>query len=734
MRWVAALFAAGVLGAVSASGCSGQAGGARPFPAIPIGSDALVRWDHWPTLRLATRTIMRGTYDRTGGNDASDASHFIREEPGFFVPLDLMGSGVLTFVRTNHWHGSPWHYVVDGRDNVVSESTTADPDHPLPGPAFSPANAFPPPLAVTWQEAMGSDLSWTPIAFTSSLELGYGRSHYGTGYFVVQLLPEGSDDTSRPLTSWTANDAPDPAAVDVLRHAGEDIAPTGGGVTTRSGVVDVPALGSVDVVTLNEGPAVVRAVTFEIASGDAAAFAKARLQVRWDERALPSIDAPLGLFFGTGSLFNRGSVEYLVKSFPMTIQFARDTAAVRFATYFPMPFERTARITITSAGTAVPGVKWSVRTVAATEPSNWVGYFHATYTDHDRGVPGRDLVLLDTASSEGGGDWCGSFVGTSFTFSDQAGLQTLEGDPRFFFDDSQTPQAQGTGTEEWGGGGDYWGGRNVTLPLAGHPVGAPSPAEAMSAEDAIESAYRFLLPDLMPFGKNARIQLEHGGTNESVEHYTSVAYWYGHPGACLRLTDTLHVGDANNEAAHGYRAIGASNVVTSSSRYEWGVDHRNGESSGAEIFPESSDTGRTIADSSEFTLRIAPDNEGVLLRRKLDYGIADQLADVFVADDTPGAAFVRAGTWYLAGSSRTVFADAATETGEAARAVRESNRRWRDDELLIRRALTTGRKSIRIRIVVRRLGKPLLPRGPVPLAAWSEFRYSAYVWSLPSLP
>ena len=79
--------------------------------------------------------------------------------------------------------------------------------------------------------------------------------------------------------------------------------------------------------------------------------------------------------------------------------------------------------------------------------------------------PGKDLVLLDTRTVEGGGDWSGSFVGTSFIFSDRAKLRTLEGDPRFFFDDSQTPQAQGTGTEEWGGGGDYWGGQNMTLPV-----------------------------------------------------------------------------------------------------------------------------------------------------------------------------------------------------------------------------------------------------------------------------
>ena len=74
------------------------------------------------------------------------------------------------------------------------------------------------------------------------------------------------------------------------------------------------------------------------------------------------------------------------------------------------------------------------------------------------------------------------------------------------------------------GGGDYWGGLNMTLPFAGHPAGAKSAKEAVSEEDKIESAYRFLLADLMPFGRNAVIRLEHGGNNESTEHYETVEW------------------------------------------------------------------------------------------------------------------------------------------------------------------------------------------------------------------
>src|SRR5262249_298506 len=202
--------------------------------------------------------------------------------------------------------------------------------------------------------------------------------------------------------------------------------------------------------------------------------------------------------------------------------------------------------------------------------ANQSSYLHATYHDHPRPEIGKDIELLDTRHTEGGGDWSGQFIGTSFIFSHEAILTTLEGDPRFFFDDSQTPQAQGTGTEEWGGGGDYWGGLNMTLPFAGHPVGARTPKEAKSPQDKIQSAYRFLLADMMPFGKNAVIQLEHGGINQSTEHYETLAYWYGIPAASMVQTDELMVGDEASEQAHKYVSPDASKPYELESRYELG--------------------------------------------------------------------------------------------------------------------------------------------------------------------
>jgi Protein of unknown function (DUF2961) len=182
--------------------------------------------------------------------------------------------------------------------------------------------------------------------------------------------------------------------------------------------------------------------------------ARAHMRVTWDDRSSPSIDAPVALFFGAGTLYNRDGKEYLVKGFPIHVRF--DDERVHLACYFPMPFFKSARMELIGASEPVPSVRCSVRAVPFRDPASHVGYFHATYADHPTPEPGKDLVLLDTKTVEGGGDWSGHFTGTSFIFSHNAVLSTLEGDPRFFFDDSQTPQGQGTGTEEWGGGGDYW--------------------------------------------------------------------------------------------------------------------------------------------------------------------------------------------------------------------------------------------------------------------------------------
>lgn len=538
------------------------AGAERP---VPIGLDAYRHWDSWPMQRIGVRAYMRSTYDRTGGNRFADASHFLYQESDEFnVTLDVEGRGCLYFARYNHWHGSPWHYEVDGTNHIVKETSTADPDNPVEGSIFLPEHLFPNPLTWTWSITKGADLMWVPLEFERSFRMAYTRTRYGTGYYIYHLYPEGLN-LSRPIQAWDGTKAPDADVLDLLNRAGTDIAPKD--ISTETGRAEFKE--GTTVLARLEGPSVLRALKLTAPRETAVAFGRARLRITWDNRDAPSIDAPVALFFGSGTLYNREDSEYLMKALPVNIRFDEDR--VHLACYFPMPFFQSARIELIGAE-GLGDIHWELRYAPYTGSPSEAGYFHATYRDH--GIPelGRDLVFLNTRGIEGSEEWTGAFVGTSFIFTKDANLHTLEGDPRFFFDDSMTPQAYGTGTEEWGGGGDYWGGRTMTLPLAGHPCGAPKREEAHNEEDLIHSAYRFLLADLMPFGRNARIHFEHGAINQMEEEYESVTYWYGLPGASLVLTDTLDVGDAASEAAHAYVSPQATEPETLRSRYEWGTD------------------------------------------------------------------------------------------------------------------------------------------------------------------
>jgi hypothetical protein len=116
-------------------------------PVIPVGLDGYRMWDRWSQQRIGARAYLRSTYDRTGHNRTADASHYLYQQAeDFNVTLDVEGAGVLYFVRTNRWHGSPWHYEIDGVDHIVEESTTAKPLVPLPNSVFLPEASFPYPL------------------------------------------------------------------------------------------------------------------------------------------------------------------------------------------------------------------------------------------------------------------------------------------------------------------------------------------------------------------------------------------------------------------------------------------------------------------------------------------------------------------------------------------------------------------------------------------------------------
>jgi len=214
-------------------------------PTIPVGYDSYRMWDRWPDQRIGVRAYMRSTYDRRGGNETADASHFLYQlAPDRNVTLDVQGRGILYFVRYNHWHGSPWHYEVDGQDHIVSESSTADPLHPVENSTFLPPQLFQEPLAFTWAATRGADLLWVPIGFEQSFRMAYSRTFYGTGYYIYHQFVEGAK-LSRPIEVWDAKTPPPKDVLDLISRAGTDIAPQAGqeGIRQESGNLKLTGTG-----------------------------------------------------------------------------------------------------------------------------------------------------------------------------------------------------------------------------------------------------------------------------------------------------------------------------------------------------------------------------------------------------------------------------------------------------------------------------------------------------------
>jgi hypothetical protein len=132
-----------------------------------------------------------------------------------------------------------------------------------------------------------------------------------------------------------------------------------------------------------------------------------------------------------------------------------------------------------------------------------------------------------------------------------------------------------------------------------------------------------------------------------------------------------------------------------------------------------------------------------MLRRKLDYSFPNQRAEVFVSDASgQDLTWRRAGVWYLAGSNSTVLSRGRDydihkhlagngELGATEHIVETSNRRFRDDEFLLPRAVTQGRRAIRIRIKFTPVRIPLFPGQALRELAWSEMRYTAYSIVMP---
>jgi hypothetical protein len=246
---------------------SGKGQVSESLPVIPVGTDAYLMWETLPLHKIGIRAYMRSTYDMDGNNRAADASHFLyQESDSFNVILEVKGQGVLYFIRTNHFHGSPWHYEIDNEDFIVKETSTDDPINAktkYKEVKFIPDHLFPNPLTFTWETTKGADLNWVPLGFEEHLRLAYSRTFYGTGYYIYHMIPPGTSHLSKPVNKWDKS-PPSQEVLDLLNNAGTDILEDKSEMKKHSGKINLIANEAVNIINLTNGPSMIRSINLKV--------------------------------------------------------------------------------------------------------------------------------------------------------------------------------------------------------------------------------------------------------------------------------------------------------------------------------------------------------------------------------------------------------------------------------------------------------------------------------------
>jgi len=297
-------------------------------------------------------------------------------------------------------------------------------------------------------------------------------------------------------------------------HRASSAEPTGGNSDAR-------AINPGETRTLldTDGPGLVSHLWFTINSAEPFHLKRIVLRIYWDGETTPSVEAPIGDFFGLGL-----GLYYNWDSAMLSVGNQKSLNC-----FFPMPYRKHARITVTNDG-KLPASSFyyniDYRTDSHPLPADTL-YFHAQYRQaqpnhgwtnqwytngdpnvvYKRNLDGKDNYIWMEAKGHG------QYIGVTMSVLQNQDAWWGEGDDMFFIDGETQPSISGTGTEDYFlGAWDF--GSPFSYPSYGAPVVGPEIAGSRS------SVYRF------HFAKSIKATIEHGNANHRSDNFYSVAYWY----------------------------------------------------------------------------------------------------------------------------------------------------------------------------------------------------------------
>lgn len=267
------------------------------------------------------------------------------------------------------------------------------------------------------------------------------------------------------------------------------------------------------------GAGVITHIWFTIAAGPLH-LKELVLRAYWDGLDRPSVEAPIGDFFG----LNLG--DYAI----FESQYLACSPGQSLNCYFAMPYRRGARLTVTNDGPHdVDAFYSNIDYLEADAVPDDALYFHAQYR---QAAPNVAQQLPGGKNLDGATNYVfcetrgrGQLMGVSLGVIQNADGWWGEGDDMTFVDDPRRPVINGTGSEDYFLGSWDFGGRMHAEPFSHHQYGAPliQSAERVGGRYC---CYRFHGDNPITFTSYLRHTIEHGHANDRADSFYSCAYWY----------------------------------------------------------------------------------------------------------------------------------------------------------------------------------------------------------------
>ena len=231
------------------------------------------------------------------------------------------------------------------------------------------------------------------------------------------------------------------------------------------------------------------------------------LRIWWDEEKEPSVEVPLGDFFGVG--FGK---ERILKSLMLEMIPAGGEQHSALNSYWKMPFKKSAKIEIENRSfRSVSMFFIQVDYEKCQNLPEETLYFHAQYRRENPVTLHVPYTILEAKGK-------GNYVGTIMNYHLLGAGAWVEGGQDFYIDDEKEPSLPGTGAEDYFG--QAWGFRTENNALLHGTSFGP--------ENDKMTAYRFHTPDPVRFKKSIKATMKcHGwDVQDRQDDYSSIALWY----------------------------------------------------------------------------------------------------------------------------------------------------------------------------------------------------------------